>query len=74
VTIWTALWIAWGLAFAAIEGVALTRDRREGATLSQHLRRWFRTDTHTGRTVWLVACGVFGAWFLIHIATPAGWL
>lgn len=72
-TIWTALWIAWGLAFALIEGVALANDT-PGDTLSEHLRKWFRTDTHLGRSAWLVASGVFFAWFVVHIATPSGWL
>lgn len=65
------LWPAWILAFFAIEGVALWNDRREsvkGETLSVHLRRWFRVDTHPGRTLWIVVSGVFFAWLGIHIA------
>jgi hypothetical protein len=65
--LWTWLWIAWAAAFAVIEGVAVTNDRR-GDTLSEHLRYWFRVDTHLGRTVWLVVSGVFLAWFVAHIA------
>jgi hypothetical protein len=70
---WTILWLLWGALFAVIEGVALDNDTR-GDTLSEHFRRWFRTDTHRGRTVWLVTSGVFFAWFVVHVATPAGWL
>ena len=70
---WTLAWLLWIAAFAVIEGAALVNDKR-GDTLSEHFRRWFRTDTHRGRTAWLVVSGVFFAWFLIHIATPAGWL
>jgi hypothetical protein len=66
VNLWTALWIAWGAAFAVIEGVALTKDRQD--TLSDHMRRWFRTDTHLGRSVWVFASGIFFGWFIVHIA------
>jgi hypothetical protein len=67
VSIWSALWIAWGLCFAGIEGVALANDAR-GDTLSEHLRRWFRTDTHLGRSLWVTASGIFFGWFVVHIA------
>ena len=75
-SVWTILWLVWGAMFAAIEGAALVNDKpgHEGATLSEHLRLWFRTDTHLGRTAWIITSGVFFAWFAIHIATPAGWL
>jgi hypothetical protein len=69
--IWTVLWVAWGLAFAGIEAAALHNDM-PGDTLSEHLRKWFRTDTHTGRTVWAIASGIFFGWFAIHIAMPPG--
>jgi hypothetical protein len=62
----TLLWVLWAVMFAVIELVALTNDRYE--TLSTHLRRWFRTDTHIGRTVWLCVSGLFMAWFIVHIA------
>lgn len=71
--IWTILWLLWIAAFAAIEGVAVLNDKRDD-TLSEHFRRWFRVDTHRGRTVWIVVSGVFFAWFVAHIVTPAGWL
>lgn len=63
---WTFLWGLWALLFLVIEGVAILED--SGGTLSEHLRRWFRTDTHLGRTVWLVVSGLFFAWFVVHIA------
>ena len=66
-TIWTALWLLWGGAFALIEGIAVTNDHKDD-TLSEHLRLWFRTDTKRGRTVWLVVSGGFLGWFLLHIA------
>lgn len=71
--VWTVLWVVWGLAFAGIEGAALANDKR-GDTLSEHLRLWFRTDTKPGRSAWLVASGVFFAWFVVHIATPPGFV
>lgn len=70
---WTILWVLWIAGFFAIEIPAIRNDKRDD-TLSEHFRRWFRTDTHRGRTAWLVTSGVFFGWFLIHIATPAGWL
>lgn len=65
--VFTLLWVAWGLAFAVIEGVAIVNDRRDD-TLSEHLREWFRTDRKRGRTAWLVVSGCFFAWFVTHIA------
>ena len=66
-TIWTTLWVLWGVLFAIIEAIAVTNDKRSD-TLSEHLRLWFRTDTKRGRTVWLVVSGGFMAWFVSHIA------
>ena len=66
-TVWTWLWIAWGLAFAVIEGAAIANDKK-GDTLSEHVRLWFRTDVKLGRTVWLVVSGCALAWFIVHIA------
>lgn len=65
-SLWSALWIAWIALFAIIETVAIVNDK-DGDTLSEHFRRWFRVDTHLGRTVWLIVSGVFFAWFTIHI-------
>ncbi|HEX9565119.1 MAG TPA: hypothetical protein VF981_14145 [Gemmatimonadaceae bacterium] len=63
---WTALWLAWIAMFAVIEWRAIVNDTK-GDTLSEHFRRWFRVDTHAGRTVWLVTSGVFFAWFVTHL-------
>lgn len=69
-TIWTILWIGWIVAFFVIEGIALYRDRTKlGATLSEHLRLWFRIDTKLGRTAFLVVFGGFVAWFGVHLLT-----
>lgn len=72
-SVWTILWLLWVAAFAVIEGVAVVNDKR-GDTLSEHFRLWFRTDTRVGRTIWLGVSGLFFAWFVAHIVTPAGWL
>jgi hypothetical protein len=66
-SVWTVLWLLWAAGFVAIEGVALVNDARDD-TLSEHLRRWFRTDTHLGRSVWVATTGVFFGWFIVHIA------
>lgn len=76
----TIAWIIWILSFFVIEGVAIVKDRKDTRsyswpdTLSEHIRRWFHTDSHLGRTVWMIAFGIFAAWFGIHIATPPGFL
>jgi len=65
--IWTVLWILWIAAFAIIELVAVTNDAKDD-TLSEHFRKWFRTETKPGRTLWLIVSGIFVAWFVVHIA------
>ena len=65
---WTIAWILWILAFGVIEGLALRNDKADD-TLSEHFRKWFRTDTKIGRTVFLVVFGGFVAWFGVHILT-----
>lgn len=71
-SLWGWLWVAWGAAFAVIEGVAIWRDREKDGvrTLSDHLVKWFSTKQKRGRTVWLVVSGCFFAWFVVHIAVP----
>lgn len=71
-TIYDILWLAWVLAFAVIEGVAIHHDRTDAATgdrstLSAHLRRWFHVETHIGRTSWLVFSVAFMAFMVPHI-------
>ena len=66
-SVWTMLWIAWGLMFALIEGAAIANDKRDD-TLSEHLRLWFSTRQKFGRSVWLIVSGTFFAWFVTHIA------
>lgn len=68
-SIWTGLWVIWGLAFALIEGAAIINDKADD-TLSEHFRKWFRIDTKKGRSAWLVVSGGFAAWFVIHILMP----
>ena len=65
-SVWTYLWIAWGLMFALIEGAAVANDRRDD-TLSEHFQRWFNVKTHRGRTAWVIVSGTFFAWFVSHI-------
>jgi hypothetical protein len=64
-------------AFAVVETFAIIHDRRThpgpqaGATLSDHLRRWFSVKTNLGRTAFLVVFGAFVAWFFPHVVL--GW-
>ena len=70
-SVWTILWGLWGVMFAAVEGAALVNDNRND-TLSEHFRKWFRTDTNHGRTAWVIVSGIFFGWFVVHIAMPPG--
>lgn len=65
---WEILWFVWIGMFFVIETFALKNDM-PGDTLSEHVRKWFRTDTRPGRTVFLVGFGGFVAWFGVHILT-----
>jgi hypothetical protein len=70
--IWTAVWLAWALLFAGIEGVALTNDEK-GDTLSEKLRNWSGIKSNGGRSPrsWVIfsALLLFFVWFPIHILT-----
>lgn len=76
--LFNALWIVWILGFAGVETWAILEDKHhpqqpgQGFTLSAHLRRWFHTRTHWGRTVFLVVTGAFAAIFCVHIVS-GGW-
>lgn len=78
---WTVAWIAWGVAFAVIEGAALV-NARSGDTLSEHVWAWLgvrRDGTAPARTPrWtlrvarlIVLSGLL--WLAIHFAT-GGWV
>lgn len=62
----TILWITWILALIIIEGFALHHDM-PGATLSEHVARWWRVDTHKGRTAFLIVWILFAILFATHI-------
>lgn len=66
-SVWTILWLLWGLAFVVIEAFAVVNDEPDD-TLSEHLRKWFRTDTKRGKFLWISVFGIFSAWFAVHIA------
>ena len=63
---YTAAWVTWLAAFALVEGVALA-DKDQGDTLSEHVRKWFRTHTRGGKLAFAVAWLGFAGWFLVHI-------
>lgn len=66
--IYTLLWVGWVLTFFIVEGFALRNDM-PGDTFSEHTRKWIRTDTKLGRTIFLVVFSGFAIWFLVHIIT-----
>jgi hypothetical protein len=74
---WTMGWVLLVAWFAVLEALAIRQDwgrpgdpdgngvADTGATLSEHLRRWFRLDTRLGRSVYLVTAGGFALWFFV---------
>jgi hypothetical protein len=61
--------MVWGgllVAGAAFEAYALVNGR-DGDTLSESTRRWFRVRTRTGAAVFGVGWCAFATWFLFHI-------
>lgn len=71
--LWTIAWIAWGAAFAVLEGVALARKER-GDTLSEHVWGWLRIrDARPTAFTWVarVFLVVAGVWLTGHLAF--GW-
>ncbi|MFG2512685.1 hypothetical protein [Streptomyces sp. NPDC048584] len=68
---WAAIWIAWTAAFAVAEGIALA-NRRDEDTLSENVRRLFRTRTsRAGRAAFAVGWFGFSGWFALHILTES---
>ena len=71
----TWLWIAWLLAFAALEGWALL-NHTAGDTLSEHVWQWFavgkRGTITAGVRVRRVLLVCFCAWLAVHFLT-GGW-
>ena len=66
-SLFTWLWIGWGLLFAVVETVAIV-NKRKGDTLSENLRALFHTSTKTGRYVWIAFGGLLFAWLMVHFA------
>lgn len=64
----TSDWVWGGLlaAGAVVEAVAL-RNGRQGDTLSERTRVWFRVRTPAGRAVFAVAWVSFAVWYLVHV-------
>lgn len=71
-TIYTWLWLAWGLVFLLIEGRALTNKQADD-TLSEHVWKWFTVRGKNARwtfqrfflaafMVWLSGHFIFGWW------------
>lgn len=62
---WTWAWIAWGLAFVVIEGIALFNSTR-GDTLSEHAWAWLGVGSYKRRQHTIDVCTVCGT----RIARP----
>ena len=63
---------AWGwvaiLVIASAYEVWGVLDPAPNDTLSELTARVFHVSTEAGRWVWLVAWGIFAAWFTVHIS------
>lgn len=61
-----AVWGGLILAGAAFETCAL-RNARQGDTLSESTRRWFRVHTKAGAAVFVVGWVAFSVWWIDHV-------
>lgn len=61
--------LAWGglLAVGAAFELWALVNHRQGDTLSERTRIWWRTHTRPGRALFLAAWSVFAVWFAFHI-------
>ncbi|MFI9154475.1 hypothetical protein [Streptomyces sp. NPDC053367] len=62
------VWAGLILAGAAFETYAL-RNARQGDTLSESTRRWFRVHTRAGAVAFGVSWAAFSLWYGWHILT-----
>lgn len=62
------MWGGWVLTFAAFETYGIV-SKRQGDTLSERFRAWFRVHTKPGRAVFTGVWSGFAVWFLLHILT-----
>ena len=73
-TIYTVLWLLWGVYFLVVEGFALYKSK-PGATLSAHVWAWFGTDSKSrgSKTGWArlrkFTLLAFLAWLVVHFMT-----
>lgn len=73
-SIWTILWIIWGVYFLVVEGWALFNSRGED-TLSEHVWAWLGYDDRkvgppTGsERLRRFATLAFLAWLVVHLLT-----
>jgi hypothetical protein len=70
---YTAAWLLWIAAFAAVEGKALL-NKQGGATLSAHIWAWFRVkDPRPTGVTWVLRSVLllFLGWLFVHLGF--GW-
>jgi len=71
---YTIAWLSWLAAFGVIEGIALVR-KTPGATLSEHVWRWFATQSGQNRPstplIWArrMTLVAFLAWLSVHFVS-----
>jgi hypothetical protein len=78
VTIWSWLWIGWGVAFLVIEAAALINKDR-GDTLSEHVWSWFQLrGRKDGKRPWQVLLRLgfvcFWVWLTFHFLSGGSFL
>ena len=72
---YTSAWLIWIALFIVIEGFALI-DKRQGDTLSEHVRKWFRIkDPRPTKTVWVIRGSLmaFLLWLITHFFWEFPW-
>lgn len=77
-TIWSWLWIGWGVAFVIIEGLAI-KNKARGDTLSEHVWAWFQLKGRKdGKKPWQVLLRLgficFWAWITLHFISGGSFL
>jgi len=65
---WSYAWLAWGLVFLVIEGLALARTAHGAGTLSANIWRWMGVKDHR-YTWWVIARRLLLALALVVLTT-----
>ena len=80
-SVWTILWILWGVYFGLVEGIGLWREykhKAQDATLSEHVWHWFAVKDPKGPRWWIhtrrIISVLFMAELTVHFASGRWWV